>query len=72
MDYYKVGFSGTFLGSYTFPYQSLLLSTTVFNDILYIIIPANCTDKLQLLGLIVNKIVKDLIKRALGMVWQGY
>ena len=26
-DYYKVGFAGAFLGSHTFPYQSLLLST---------------------------------------------
>ena len=31
-DYYKVGFAGAFLGSHTFPYQSLLLSTTVLND----------------------------------------
>ena len=31
-DYCKVGFAGVFLGSHTFPYKSLLLSTTVLND----------------------------------------
>ena len=32
-DYYKAAYPGAFLGSHSFPCQSLLLRTTILNDL---------------------------------------
>ena len=40
------------------------------NNILYVIVPSNCTDILQLLDLSVNKLTKDFMKSKF-QVWYG-
>ena len=56
--YYKVGFASAFLGSHTFPYQSLLLSTTVLND--YVVL-CNSQKQHGSLEIFRHKLVENVI-----------
>ena len=66
MDYPALVLLDTFKGQCTNEVYDLLTR----NNILYIIIPANCTDKLQPLDLSVNKAAKDFMKREF-QEWYG-
>ena len=66
MDYPALVLFDTFKGQCTNEVYDLLTR----NNILYIIIPANCTDKLQPLDLSVNKAAKDFMKREF-QEWYG-
>ena len=44
-------------------YQPSIFKVLEDNDIFYVLVPANCTDRLQPLDLSVNKPAKDFMKR---------